>query len=141
MDKEALNNWNQQVIAEFRANGGKVGGGFEGTPLVLLHTTGAKSGAERISPLVTMVDGDRLIIFGSKAGEPTHPDWYHNLIANPEATVEFGTETFPVRASLVEGAERDAIYERQCERFPTFREYQEKTTRLIPVIALVRVAS
>lgn len=141
MDKDQLLAWNRQIIDEFRANGGKVGGAFEGAPMVLLHTVGAKSGVERIAPLVAMVDGERLIIFASKAGMPSNPDWYHNLLANPEVTVEFGKETFPARASIVEGLERQEIFERHCERFPTFREYQEKTTRQIPVIALERIAS
>lgn len=141
MDKESLRAWNEQIITEFRANGGKVGGNFEGAQLLLLHTIGAKSGKERIAPLVTLPDGDRLFIFGSKAGEPTHPDWYHNLLANPAASIEYGTETYPVRAVEITGAERDAIYERQCERFPGFRDYQAKTTRKIPVIALERIPS
>ena len=139
MDKQALLDWNRQIIEEFRANGGNVGGPFEGAPIVLLHTTGVRSGLDRVSPLVAHVDGDRLYIFGSKAGAPTDPDWYRNLVANPSVSVEFGTETFPARAVVLEGADRDAIYEIQASRYPNFREYQEKTTRLIPVVELVRV--
>ena len=130
--------WNRSIIEEFRANGGKVGGPFEGRPLLLLHTVGAKTGRVRTNPLAYMVDGERLVIFASKAGAPTNPDWYHNLLAHPEVTVEVGTETFPVRAKEVTGAERDELWERQVALIPSFREYEEKTMRTIPVIALER---
>ena len=138
MDKESLLNWNKQIIDEFRANGGKVGGQFAGAPMVLLHTTGAKSGLERVSPLVAQIDGDRIYIFASKAGAPTNPDWYVNLLANPDVTVEYGAETFPARAVVLDDAARDVIYAIQAERFPTFRDYEAQTTRRIPVIELVR---
>ena len=135
------NDWNSKVIEEFRTNGGKVGGPFEGAPLLLLTTTGAKSGQKRMSPLVYMPDRDRMIIFASKAGAPTNPDWYHNLVAHPQATVEVGTETFDVTATVMTGEERDQLYARQAERNPGFAEYQANTTRKIPVIALIRKRS
>ena len=132
------NDWNRKIIEEFRANGGTVGGPFEGAPLLLLTTMGAKSGQRRTTPLVYMPDGERMIIFASKAGAPTNPDWYHNLIAHPQVTVEVGTETFDVTAVVATGEERDRLYALQAKRNPGFAEYQEKTTRLIPVIALER---
>lgn len=138
MNREQILAWNRQIIDEFRANAGKVGGQFEGWPMVLLHTTGAKSGEERVSPLVTKIDGDRMYIFAALAGAPTDPNWYRNLVADPRVTVEYGTETFPARAVVLEGAERDAIYADQASQYPRFREYQEKTTRRIPVVELVR---
>ncbi len=132
------NDWNSKVIAEFRANGGKVGGPFEGAPLLLLTTTGAKSGQRRTTPLVYMPDSNSMIIFASKAGAPTNPDWYHNLVAHPQATVEVGTETFDVTATVTTDEERDRLYALQAQRNPGFAEYQAKTTRKIPVIALKR---
>ena len=132
------NDFNQQVIAEFRANEGKVGGPFAGSPLVLLTTTGAKSGKERTSPLVYTTDGDRIIIIASKAGAPTSPDWYYNLVANPTVTVEIGTERFQARATVAEGAERDRLFDQQATQMPGFAEYQKKTTRQIPVVVLER---
>ena len=134
------NDFNQQVIAEFRANGGKVGGRFAGAPMLLLTTTGAKSGQRRTTPLVYLPDGDRMVIFASKGGAPTHPAWYHNLVAYPQTTVEVGTETVPVTAVVVTGEERDRLYARQAALRPAFAEYQEKTTRRIPVVALHRRA-
>ena len=135
-----VTDWNRAIIDEFRANGGKVGGQFAGAPLLLLTTTGAKSGKQRTHPLVYLADGDRLVVFASKGGAPTSPDWYHNLVANPKATVEVGSETFDVKATVLTGEERDRIYARQAELMPGFAEYQEKTTRTIPVVALERVA-
>ena len=132
------NNWNEQIIHEFRTHEGKVGGPFEGANLLLLTTTGAKSGQKRTSPVMYLPDNNRFIIFASKAGAPTNPDWYHNLIAHPEATSEVGTETFPVTATVVTGEERDRLYAMQAKRFPQFAEYETKTTRKIPVIALTR---
>ncbi len=131
---------NRPVIAEFRETGGKAGGMFEGKPLVLVHHTGAKSGKERIAPLVPLLDEGRIYVFASKGGAPTNPDWYHNLVANPDTVVELGTETFPVTARVLSGAERDGIYAKQSEVEPQFAEYQRNTTRLIPVIELQRVA-
>lgn len=133
-----LNDWNRRIIEEFRTNKGKVGAPFEGATLLLLTTTGAKSGQQRTTPLVYMADGDRMIIFASKAGAPTNPDWYHNLVAHPQATVEVGTETFNVTVVVTTGEERDRLYAKQAQRSPSFAEYQTKTTRQIPVIALIR---
>jgi deazaflavin-dependent oxidoreductase (nitroreductase family) len=135
-----VTDWNRAIIDEFRANGGKVGGQFAGAPLLVLTTTGAKTGKQRTHPLVYLPDGDRLIVFASKGGAPTSPDWYHNLVANPTATVEVGNETFDVKASVLAGEERDRIYAKQAELMPGFAEYQEKTTRTIPVVALERVS-
>ena len=130
--------WNQNVIEEFRANAGMVGGPFEGAPLLLLITTGAKTGLERTSPVMYLPDGDRYVVFASKGGAPTNPDWYHNLVANPEATVEVGTERLQVTAAIADGAEREALFARQAEAYPQFAEYAKQTDRLIPVVALVR---
>ncbi|MFM9108394.1 MAG: nitroreductase/quinone reductase family protein [Chloroflexota bacterium] len=138
MNREQILAWNQRIIDEFRANGGKVGGQFEGWPMVLLHTTGAKSGQDRVSPLAAHVDGDRIYIFAALAGAPINPNWYRNLVADPQVTVEYGTGTFPARAVVLEGAERDAIYAIQAARYPQFGEYEQKTTRRIPVVELVR---
>ena len=134
----AQNDWNSRVIEEFRTNGGKVGGPFEGAPLLLLTTTGARSGQRRTTPLVYLPDGERMLIFASKAGAPTNPDWYHNLVAHPQTTVEVGNETLNVTATVVTGEERDRIYNEQAKLNPGFAEYQAKTTRKIPVIALER---
>jgi deazaflavin-dependent oxidoreductase (nitroreductase family) len=136
-----MNEFNQQIIAEFRENGGKVGGMFEGSPMILVHHVGAKSGAERVAPLVYLADGDRLFVFASKGGADDNPAWYHNLVANPKTTAEVGTETFAVVAKVLTGAERDAIYAKQAEAQPNFAEYQRKTTRVIPVIELERVSA
>lgn len=130
-------NFNAQVIEEFRNTGGAVGGMFEGTPLLLLHHTGAKSGASRVSPLVYHADGDRYVIFASKAGAPTNPDWYHNLKAHPRATIEVGSETIEVVADEVAGEDRDRLFQAQVARSPAFGEYEKKTGgRVIPVIVL-----
>ena len=134
-----FNAFNQQIIAEFRANGGKVGGQFEGAPMVLLTTTGARSGQPRTSPLVYTTDGDRVVIIASKGGAPTHPDWYHNLVANPEVTVEIGEETYPARASVAQGAERDRIFAGVVALMPNFGEYQKNNPRIIPVVLLERI--
>jgi deazaflavin-dependent oxidoreductase (nitroreductase family) len=108
-----MNDFNRKIVEEFRANGGKVGGQFEGFPLLLLHTTGAKSGAERINPLAFRRDEERYVVFASKAGAPTNPDWYHNVVAHPEVTVEVGGETFPARAHVAEAEERARLWEAQ----------------------------
>jgi deazaflavin-dependent oxidoreductase (nitroreductase family) len=134
-----VNDWNAKIIAEFRANAGKVGGQFEGAPMVLLTTTGAKSGQPRTSPLVYLPDGERVVVFASKAGAPTNPDWYHNLVANPEVTVEVGADAYQARAVEITGAERDELFARQVERMPGFQSYADSTTRVIPVIALERI--
>jgi deazaflavin-dependent oxidoreductase (nitroreductase family) len=128
--------FNQSIIDEFRAHDGKVGGPFEGAPMVLLTTTGAKSGKARTIPLVYLPDGDRYVVFASKAGAPTNPDWYHNLVANPKVTVEVGADRFDADAIVLTGDERDRLFAQQTERMPGFREYQDKTTRVIPVVVL-----
>jgi|SRR5450432_3259505 deazaflavin-dependent oxidoreductase (nitroreductase family) len=133
-------NFNTKIIREFRENGGKVGGPFEGGPILLLTSTGAKSGQHRVNPMMYLLDGGRYVVFASKAGAPTNPDWYHNLVAHPDASVEVGTERFNVRATVISGAERDSLYARQAELYPGFAEYEAKTTRTIPVIALERTA-
>ena len=132
------NDFNQKLIAEYRANDGKVTGQFANAPLLLLTTTGAKSGKQRTTPLVHTVDGDRLVIIASKAGAPTNPDWYHNLLANPEVTVELGSETFPARAGVPDGAERDRLFDQMAAKMPNFAEYQQNTERRIPVVVLDR---
>ena len=132
------NDWNSSIIKEFRENAGKVGGPFEGRTLLLLHSKGARSGQERINPLAYTTDDDRFIVFASKGGAPTNPDWYHNLIANPEVTIEVGTETIPVRAMILTGEERDAIWKHMVALMPAFGEYEKKANRTIPVIALER---
>lgn len=128
--------FNQQVIDEFRERGGTVGGMFEGATLLLLHHRGAKSGAERITPLVYLPDGDRYVIFGSKGGAPTNPAWYHNLLAHPRVAIEVGGNTVEVVAEELAGAERDRLFAAQVELMPAFADYQRNTERLIPVLAL-----
>jgi deazaflavin-dependent oxidoreductase (nitroreductase family) len=133
---------NTRIIEEFRTNEGRVGGYFEGHTLLLLHTKGAKSGQARVNPLAYLPDGDRLVIFATKGGSPTNPDWYHNLMAHPDVDVEVGTETFPVRAvEIQDDREHDALYARQTERMPGFGDYPKRTSRRIPVIALERVGA
>ena len=132
------NDWNRQLIEEFRANGGKVGGMWEGRPLLLLTTTGARSGQRRTNPVMYLRDGDRLFIFASKGGAPTNPDWYHNLLAHPDVTVEVGKEIYDANAISVTGEERDRIFAQWAQMNPQFGEYQKKTTRKIPVVALER---
>jgi deazaflavin-dependent oxidoreductase (nitroreductase family) len=130
---------NRRVIAEFRETGGKAGGVFEGKPLVLVHHVGAKSGKERIAPLVPYLDDEqRIFIFASKGGADTNPDWYHNLVANPHTVAELGTETFPVTVRVLTGQERDVVYAKQATVEPQFAEYQRKTSRVIPVLELQR---
>ncbi|MFV0527043.1 MAG: nitroreductase family deazaflavin-dependent oxidoreductase [Acidimicrobiales bacterium] len=130
------NDWNAQVIQEFRANGGKVGGNFEGAPLLLLHTTGARSGRERISPVMYQDLGGPIAVFASKAGADTNPDWYHNVVANPQVTAEVGTETRAFTARVAGPDERSGIWERQKADYPGFADYEAKTDRVIPVIVL-----
>ncbi|MEV0823409.1 nitroreductase family deazaflavin-dependent oxidoreductase [Nonomuraea rubra] len=133
--------FNQQIIDEFRANEGRVGGMFEGSPLVLLTTTGAKSGRSVTTPVMYLADGDRYVVIASNAGADNHPAWYHNLRATPEATAEIGAEEFGVKAEFVEGAERDQLYARMVAQAPGFAEYEAKTTRRIPVVALHRTSA
>ena len=132
------NDFNRQLIEEFRANEGKVGGMFAGSPMLLLTTTGAKSGEPRVAPLVYSTDNGRMVIIASKGGAPTNPDWFHNLRANPEVTVEVGTESFPARATIPEGAERQRLFDQMAALMPGFAEYQRNTTRKLPVIVLER---
>jgi deazaflavin-dependent oxidoreductase (nitroreductase family) len=134
-----MNDFNQAVIDEFRANHGKVGGGFEGAPLVLLTTTGARTGEHRINPLVAQLNDDEtMYVFGSAGGGPRHPDWYYNLMANPQVEVEFGDDKFTATATVLSGPKRDEIYARQVELFPAFGDYEKNTTRTIPVVTLTR---
>ena len=133
--------WNSKIISEFRQNGGKVGGMFEGALLLLLHTKGAKTGAARINPLAYRVDGDAFVVFASKAGAPTNPDWFHNLRANPRVTVEVGTQTREVVARVAEGDERHRLWEAQKRDSPGFAGYEAKTSRQIPVVVLDPAAS
>jgi deazaflavin-dependent oxidoreductase (nitroreductase family) len=132
-----MNDWNKQIIDEFHATGGSAGA-FEGATLVLLHTTGAKSGQERTNPLVAQLDGDDVVVFASKGGAPTNPDWYHNVLANPHARIELGTDTIDVQARVAEGEERERLWSRQKELHPGFAEYEKATTRQIPVVVLER---
>jgi deazaflavin-dependent oxidoreductase (nitroreductase family) len=129
--------WNSKVIAEFRANNGEVGGNFAGAPMLLLTTTGAKSGQPRTAPMMYLDYDGRVLVFASKAGAPTNPDWYHNLLANPTVTVERGADTYQATAEIVTGPERDALYAEQAKRYPGFAEYEAKTSRVIPVVALI----
>jgi deazaflavin-dependent oxidoreductase (nitroreductase family) len=133
-----MSDWNQAIIEEFRANEGRVGGMFEGKTLLLLHSKGAKTGLERVSPVMTFADGDRQVIIASKGGAPEDPDWYRNLLVNPEVTVELGTETFPAVAAVAAEPERTQLYEKMEAINPGFTEYKSKTTRVIPVITLTR---
>jgi deazaflavin-dependent oxidoreductase (nitroreductase family) len=128
--------FNAQIIDEFRAKQGRVGGMFEQMPLLLLHHTGARSGTARVNPLAYQADDGRYVIFASKAGAPTNPDWYHNLKAHPNVTIEVGTDTIDVVASEATGEERERLYRTQAERMPQFAQYAQKTDRVIPVIVL-----
>jgi deazaflavin-dependent oxidoreductase (nitroreductase family) len=130
--------FNKDLIAEYRANGGQTSGPFKDAPLLLLTTTGRKSGEPRTSPVVFSRDGDDLVVIASKAGAPDHPDWYRNLVANPAVTVELGTQTFEATAVVTEGEERARLYAAQAEKMEAFKEYEAKTTREIPVVRLVR---
>ena len=130
------NDRNAGIIEEFRANEGRVGGFFEGKTLLLLHTKGAKTGLPRTNPLAYLPDGDRFVVIASKGGAPSDPDWFRNLVADPNVTVEVGTRSIPVRAVVITGPERDELYARQAERLPAFADYEVKTSRTIPVIAL-----
>jgi deazaflavin-dependent oxidoreductase (nitroreductase family) len=129
--------WNRRVIEEFRANGGKVGGAFAGMPLLLLHHVGAKSGLERVNPVAYQQVGDSLAVFASKGGSPTNPDWYHNLVAHPDVTIEVGTETRRATARIATGEERERIWNAQKAAYPNFAEYEQTAAgRQIPVVVL-----
>jgi len=134
-----FNGFNAALIEEFRANGGHVTGMFGGAPLVLITTTGAKSGKKRTTPIVFTTDGDAVVIIASKGGAPTSPDWFHNIVANPEVTVELPTEKFEARARIPEDPERERLYRAQAALMPNFAEYEKATTRKIPVVVLERV--
>jgi deazaflavin-dependent oxidoreductase (nitroreductase family) len=131
-----VDDWNTKIIREFRTNGGKVGGPFAGAPLLLLHTTGAKTGKERVNPMMYRRVGDNYAVFASKAGAPTNPDWYNNLVANPTVKAEIGTQTLELTARVAHGAEREPIWAAQKADYPGFAEYEHKTSRQIPVVIL-----
>jgi len=132
-----MSDWNAKIIDEFRGNDGKVGGNFEGATLLLLHTTGAKSGMERVNPVMYRDLGDgRVAVFASKGGMDTNPDWYHNLVANPEVTAEMGTEVRSFRSHTATPAEREPIWSKQKQDYPGFADYESKTSREIPVVIL-----
>ena len=131
-----MSDFNARIIEEFRSNGGRVGGPFAGAPILLLTTTGAKTGKQRTNPLAYLPDGERVVVFASMAGAPTNPDWYHNLVAQPDVTIEVDGETRPVRARVTQGAERDELFSRQKQAMPGFADYEAKTDRVIPVVAL-----
>jgi deazaflavin-dependent oxidoreductase (nitroreductase family) len=128
--------WNTAIIEEFRANGGKVGGQFQGAPLLLLHTTGAKTGNEHVTPVMYRPVGDGYAVFASKAGAPTNPDWYHNLMAHPSVRAEIGADTVPLSARVATGDERERIWTAHKTANPGFAEYETKTSRQIPVVIL-----
>ncbi len=129
--------WNSKIISEFRENGGKVGGQFEGAPLLLLHTTGARSGQQRVNPVMYRdLGGGRYAVFASKAGAPVNPDWYHNLVANPQVSAEIGARTERFTARVADGDEREQIWVPHKQANPGFAEYERKTTRQIPVVVL-----
>jgi deazaflavin-dependent oxidoreductase (nitroreductase family) len=137
------NDWNDKTITEFRANGGRVGGTFEGAPLALVHSHGRKSGREYVTPMMYLpddADDDTIYVFATKGGAPSNPDWYYNLTAAGQGTVERGTETYPVTVRDVEGDERDRIYGEQARRYPGFADYATRTAgiRTIPVLKLKR---
>jgi deazaflavin-dependent oxidoreductase (nitroreductase family) len=131
-----FNDWNKKIIDEFRASGGKVGGQFEGAPLLLLHTTGAKTGKARINPVMYQADGDNHVVFASKGGAPTNPDWYHNLVANPRASIEVGDKTINVVAHVADDETRERLWPTWKQQYPGFAEYEAKTDRQIPVVVL-----
>ncbi|GAA4885081.1 nitroreductase family deazaflavin-dependent oxidoreductase [Actinomycetospora straminea] len=133
-----MSDWNQQIIDEFRANEGRVGGNFEGAPLLLLHHIGRKSGTERVTPMMYQAVGDSYAVFASKAGADTHPDWYRNLLEHPDVSAEIGTETVELRARDLEADERAPIWEKQKQDYPGFAGYETKTDRTIPVVLLER---
>ena len=128
--------FNSKIIKEFRANGGKVGGPFEGAPILLLHTRGAKTGSERVNPMMYREIDGGYAVFASKAGAPTNPDWYHNLVANPQVQAEIGSETIPLTAQVAGDDEREPIWSAQKAEYPGFRDYETKTSRKIPVVIL-----
>jgi deazaflavin-dependent oxidoreductase (nitroreductase family) len=137
MTENDVNDFNRRNIEEFRANHGRIGGQFEGAPVLLLHSIGARSGEERVSPMMYLPDGERYLVFASAAGADRNPAWYWNLIAHPDASIEVGDKHLDVHAVELKGAERDEKYAEQARRYPGFAEYERKTTRTIPVVALL----
>jgi len=135
-----MSDWNKEVIEEFRANEGKVGGYFENMTLLLLHTTGAKSGEPRLNPVATIKDGDKYVIIASKGGAPTNPAWYYNIVANPQVEVEVGTEQFQAQATVTTEPERTELFDKVATVYPGFDDYRQKTTRQIPVITLTSIS-
>jgi deazaflavin-dependent oxidoreductase (nitroreductase family) len=133
-----MSDWNDKVIAEFRANEGRVGGQFEGAPLLLLHSTGARTGQERVNPMMYQAVGDGFAVFASKSGADSNPDWYHNVRAHPQVRIEVGTETLEVTARVLDAEEREPIWQEQKARYPGFADYETKTERVIPVVMLDR---
>jgi deazaflavin-dependent oxidoreductase (nitroreductase family) len=131
--------WNKQIIEEFRANQGKVGGRFSDMTLLLLHTTGARSGKPRLNPVAYTRDGERYVIIASKGGSPENPDWYYNLVANPRVKVEVEAEMFEALAEVAPETERTRLFEQMAARHPGFAEYQKRTERVIPVVTLIRI--
>lgn len=138
---DRTDDFNTRTIAEFRANNGRVGGPFEGAPLLLLHTLGARTGTARINPMMYLEDHGRFLVFASKAGADSHPDWYYNLRAHPDVSIEVGDLTLEVHATEILGPERDRLFNQQAGRFPGFEGYQRKTSRIIPVVALIPTGS
>jgi deazaflavin-dependent oxidoreductase (nitroreductase family) len=134
----SVSDWNKAVVDEFRANGGKVAQ-FADRELLLLHTIGAKSGQLRLNPLVYSTDGDRLVVVASKGGAPTNPDWYYNVVANPLVTVEVGNEEFQAQAKVAEEPERTRLFDKMAAEMPGFADYQQKTSRILPVVILTRL--
>ena len=135
--RDEVTDWNRPIIEEFRSNEGKVGGNFAGAPLLLLHTTGARTGEERVNPVMYQDIGDgRVAVFASKGGAPTNPDWYHNVLAQPEVTAEIGSGTRAFRARVASGEEREPIWTKQKQEYPGFADYESKTDRTIPVVIL-----
>ena len=132
-----MSDWNAGVIQEFRKNKGKVGGNFEGAPLLLINHFGAKTRQLRVNPVMYLKDGNRYLVFGSKGGAPSHPDWYHNLKAHPDVEIEVGSEKIAVRAEEITGAERDRLYAKQASLYPQFGEYAKRTKRKIPIMAFI----
>jgi deazaflavin-dependent oxidoreductase (nitroreductase family) len=135
-----MTDWNSKIIEEFRANRGKVGGQFEGAPLLLLHTVGARTGQQRVNPMMYLPVPDGYAVFASKGGAPTNPDWYHNVLAHPRVTAEIGAATVELEARVAEGEEREQIWSAQKAAYPGFADYEGKTTRQIPVIVLKPVS-
>ena len=133
-----MNDWNKKIIEEFRSNDGVVGGQFEGAPVLLLGTKGAKSGVDRVNPMMYLEEDGKIYVFASYAGADKHPDWFHNIKADAKVTVEIGTEKYEATAEPVPLEERDRIYAIQAARFANFAEYETKTTRVIPVVELIR---